>query len=126
MAIGWMTVLKAVPWTDVINNAPRIADGAKKLWKAASAKKDAPSTGQGGALQELPAQARLAALEATVRDLQAELLASSALIRELADQNTQLVRQAEISRVRTTQLTAVAAVSSVLASVALLMGLLHT
>ncbi|TAK80872.1 MAG: hypothetical protein EPO12_08325 [Aquabacterium sp.] len=125
MAIGWMTVLKAVPWTDVINNAPRIADGAKKLWKAASAKKDAPSSAQGGTLQELPAQARLAALEATVRDLQAELLASSALIRELADQNTQLVRQAEISRVRTTQLTAVAAVSSVLASVALLLGLLH-
>lgn len=122
MAIGWMTVLKAVPWTDVINNAPRIADGAKKLWKAASAKKDVPPA---GTPQELTAHARLAALEATVGELQAELLASSALIRELADQNTQLVRQAEANRVRTMQLTALAAVSSVLACVALLLQLLH-
>ncbi|MDP3225514.1 MAG: hypothetical protein Q8M96_20455, partial [Rubrivivax sp.] len=32
MAIGWMTVLKLVPWGDVIKNAPAVAEGARKLW----------------------------------------------------------------------------------------------
>lgn len=32
MAIPWMTVLKLVPWNDVIRNAPQIADAARKLW----------------------------------------------------------------------------------------------
>ena len=31
MAIAWLTVLKMVPWGEVINNAPKVADGAKKL-----------------------------------------------------------------------------------------------
>ena len=31
MAIPWLTVLQAVPWGDVIRNAPKVADGAKKL-----------------------------------------------------------------------------------------------
>ena len=29
MAIGWLTILKTVPWTEVISNAPKVADGAK-------------------------------------------------------------------------------------------------
>jgi hypothetical protein len=32
MAIGWLAVLQLVPWSDVISNAPKIAEGAKKLW----------------------------------------------------------------------------------------------
>lgn len=30
MAIGWLAVLQMVPWSDVINNAPKVAEGAEK------------------------------------------------------------------------------------------------
>lgn len=108
MAIGWLTVLKMVPWTDVISNAPVIADGAKKLWKAAAKKTPpiAPATQEGPAtlLPESSAtavlQAQLASVEATVATLHQQMLASSELITALADQNAQLIKRIEVMRVR--------------------------
>ena len=38
MAINWMTLLAAVPWTEVIKNAPKVADSAKKLWHTVGGK----------------------------------------------------------------------------------------
>jgi hypothetical protein len=38
MALGWLTVLKSVPWSEVISNAPKVADAAKKLWNAVAKK----------------------------------------------------------------------------------------
>ena len=112
MAIGWMTVLKMVPWTDVISNAPVIADGAKKLWNAVARK--SPAAGP-SATDDQPAlspgadavttlQARLVAVEATALDLHQQMLASSELIKALADQNAQLIRRAEVHRVRLVRL----------------------
>jgi hypothetical protein len=112
MAIGWMTVLKMVPWTDVISNAPVIADGAKKLWNAVARK--SPSSGP-SSTDDQPAlspgtdtvatlQARLTAVEATALDLHQQMLASSELIKALADQNAQLIRRAEVHRVRLVRL----------------------
>ncbi len=110
MPIGWMTVLKLVPWGDVIKNAPVIADGAKKLWdtvgrKPAAAQEPAstgtdltPTTTADG-LPEL--QDRLAEAEASVALLHEQMQASSTLIKALAEQNTELVRRVEIHRVRT-------------------------
>lgn len=120
MAIGWSSVLQVVPWTEVINNAPRIAEGAKKLWKAASGK-GAPASGAGIPAPEQPLQARLAEMEAAMRDLQAELLASSELIQALAEQNTQLIRRVEANRVRLTQLAAALALTAALASAAIVL-----
>jgi len=31
MAIPWFSMLQAVPWGQVIDNAPKVVDGAKKL-----------------------------------------------------------------------------------------------
>jgi hypothetical protein len=36
MAIPWLSVIKLVPWGEVISNAPKVAEGAKKLWSAVS------------------------------------------------------------------------------------------
>ena len=36
MAAGWVTVLQMVPWGEVIKNAPKVADGAVKLWNSVS------------------------------------------------------------------------------------------
>lgn len=107
MALSWLTVLQAVPWSDVIRNAPKVAEGAGKLWDAVGRKvsaKPAPSPAAGSASS--PVEVRLATLEATVADLHAQMLASSQVIKDLAEQNTQLIRRAEINRVRTLWLAA--------------------
>ena len=108
MAIGWLTVLQSVPWTEVISNAPKLAEGAKKLWnKAASnpAPQEAPepaaaptASPESQAIAALEVRAK--AMEASLADLHGQLLASSELIKALADQNAQLVARVEANRVR--------------------------
>ena len=109
MAIGWLTILKSVPWTEVIRNAPKVAEGARKLWNAVGKKRAADEAADAGAppaashepltLEAL--EARVAALEAAVSDLHGQMLASSELIKELAEQNAQLVKRIEANRKRT-------------------------
>lgn len=96
MAIGWLSILKAVPWTDVVSNAPKVADGAKKLWETVARKKaptgtspSAPSDTASPAGQA----ARIAELAGELDRLQQEMLASSQLLKTLAEQNAQLVRR---------------------------------
>jgi hypothetical protein len=110
MAIGWLTVLKSVPWADVIVNAPKVADGAKQLWNKVGKKMPAPQapdatgTGAPGAAPDAAAlaqvQARLAALEAEASDLHEQMRASSEVIKALAEQNAQLIRGIESNRIR--------------------------
>lgn len=115
MAFGWLMVLQSVPWSDVIANAPKLADGAKKLWNAVARKPALPVQ------QNQPAQpavapdsspalaaleARAAALETAVSDLHGQMFASSELIQALAEQNAQLVKRIEANRVRMLWLTA--------------------
>lgn len=100
MAIGWLSILKAVPWTDVVSNAPKVADGAKKLWETVARKKspsDVPTGTAATSTSETPTlaglEARIAELAGDVGRLQKEMLDSSQLIKALADQNTQLIRR---------------------------------
>lgn len=116
MAVGWMSVLKMVPWSDVISNAPKVADGAKKLWSTVAKKtgvagESAPAEAP-AAPQDLPAaellallQAQLARQEESLSDLHQQLLSSTALIQSLAEQNAQLVQRVEANRVRVRWLT---------------------
>jgi hypothetical protein len=111
MAISWLTVLQAVPWSDVIRNAPKLADGAKKLWSSVAGQPAQASVGAGAMAQSRgdaspeALQARVESLEATVADLHGQLLSSTELIRQLADQNTQLVERVELNRVRAVRMT---------------------
>lgn len=108
MAIGWLTVLKSVPWGEVISSAPKVAEGAKKLWSAVSNKRPSPGMPSSGAQAPLSPdsqavaklQSELARLQASVNDLHSQMLASSELIKALADQNTQLIRRIELNRAR--------------------------
>lgn len=86
MAIGWMNVLKAVPWGQVISNAPAIADGAQKLWK--TVRKSGPALAA-NVPPESPGRAD--GLAARVEELQRQMETSSELIDQLARQNEQLV-----------------------------------
>lgn len=109
MAIGWLTILKSVPWAEVISNAPKVAEGARKLWNAVGKKRaadeaadaDAPPAASHEPLTLEALKARVAALEAAVSDLHGQMLASSELIKELAEQNAQLVKRIEANRKRT-------------------------
>ena len=108
MAIGWLSVLKMVPWSDVIGNAPKVADGAKKLWSAVAKKPPAAEISTPSAQPALSPeaqsiailQAQLTAAETGVSDLHNQMLESSELIKALADQNTQLIRRIEVNRIR--------------------------
>lgn len=106
MAVGWVTVLQMVPWGEVIKNAPRVADGAVKLWNSVSGKApldthDSAATGvvvrtDIHALERL--EHELQATQAAVADLQTQVVQSAEVIKELASQNTQLVAQIEANR----------------------------
>lgn len=127
MAIGWLTVLSQVPWTEVINNAPKVADGAKKLWKSVSGKSSVASTPKSAsqvpasaeALSPVAMEARIRELEEVVGELHAQMVASSELMKQLAEQNTQLVQRIEANRVRTLWLAALSVAGLVIAVVAL-------
>ena len=126
MAVGWLTVLQMVPWSDVIHNAPKVADGAKKLWSAVGKKSQAPApvtentesalSPEAQAIAAL--QARLGAMEAATGDLHNQMLASSELIKTLAEQNAQLIQRIEVNRLRLLALAGVTGVS-ILAAIAL-------
>lgn len=113
MALGWLTVLKSVPWAGVISSAPVVADGARQLWKAVSKKPPSPEPSpQPRVHSSLPDAASLGALESRVLALEsdldalhAQMLKSSELIKALADQNALLIERVEANRVRTLWLT---------------------
>lgn len=130
MAIPWLTVLKLVPWSEVIGNAPKVADGAKKLWDAV-ARKPVPSESE--AMTAKPAsthpprgigelEARIAALESITSDLHNQMLASSELIKTLAEQNAQLIQRIETNRARTVWLGVATGILALITLAALIMG----
>ena len=133
MAIGWLTVLKSVPWSDVVSNAPKVAAGAKKLWNAAGAKPpaapNAAPLAQTALLPEAQAVAALAAriglLETAAAELKSQMAASSELITSLAEQNTQLILRIETQRRRLRWLGGGLAVARGLLGAALALVLRH-
>ena len=93
MAISWIAALKLIPWSDVISNAPMVADGARKLWSTVAKKPAAPHPASGSrAVVSTEAEAisalevRVVAMESAVSELHTQMLASSELIQSLAQQ----------------------------------------
>jgi hypothetical protein len=118
MAIGWLALLKSVPWTEVVSSAPKIADGARRLWNAVG-KKSSPADKATAAAATLPADAqavaalesRIAHVEGVAADLHQQMLASSELIKALADQNSRLIESVGNLRQRVIWLAAALAVA---------------
>src|SRR5512143_1837572 len=131
MAIGWLSIIQLVPWSDVIRNAPKVAEGAKKLWDTVSRKQPALEASAASARPALSPeaqaiallQAQLAAAEAEISDLHHQMLESTELINALAEQNTQLIRRVEVNRIRVLWLAGITVVLAVIASLGLAMGL---
>ena len=121
MAVGWLMVLQSVPWAEVIKNAPKLADGAKKLWDAVAGHPAQPAAAKSqpdaapGTPNLAALEARTLTLEAAVSDLHSQMFASSELIKALAEQNTQLVQRIEANRVRVVWLSAAVAALAIVA-----------
>jgi hypothetical protein len=131
MPISLFSVLKMVPWGDVISKAPEIADGAKKLWRTVARK---PSVSEVPTVIPQPAlspeaqslallQTQLAAAEAELSDLHTQMLESSELIKALADQNAQMIKRLEVNRIRVLWLAGLVAVLSAVSVINLVITL---
>lgn len=133
MPIPWVTVLQVVPWSEVIRNAPKVADGAKKLWNAVARKPASPEVAEAGIQpavspesQTMAAlEARAMALEAAVSDLHGQMLAASELIKALAEQNTQLIQRIEANRMHVLWLSAATTVTALAALLGLFIAFSH-
>lgn len=129
MPIPWLVVLQSVPWADVVKNAPKVADGAKKLWNAIGTQSPlAEETTASEAPTVLhdeyvidTVRRRLTVIEAATADLRSQMLASSELIKALAEQNTQLVQRIEANRVRVVWLAGALAIVGILATSSLVL-----
>ena len=104
MAIPWLMALKAVPWGDVIEQAPSVLKAARKLM-------DRQSPGQEGtpatqtAVSAVPSlgelkNALIAAQGQIERQAQTQRELTETLA-ELAEQNARLVSAVEVLRLRT-------------------------
>ncbi|AOY02174.1 hypothetical protein BJP62_02890 [Jeongeupia sp. USM3] len=106
MAINWLVALQAIPWGQVIENAPKIIDATKKLFtKAKAAEPPREIVIDAGAPTDEPA--RLGRVERLVEENRHELIvlheglqASTRLIGELAEQNARMVGEIEALRRR--------------------------
>jgi len=124
MALPWKTILTNVPWSDVLGKAPIIADSAKKLWKGMSRKNgDSLASGEEAFIApDADHAARLAALEASQRELHTQMLASGELIQALSEQNTQLVAQIDAHHRHARRLAWSLAATALVAGLALLLA----
>ncbi len=131
MAIGWLTVLQSVPWSDVVRNAPKVAAGAKKLWGSVANKDGVDHAAELEAQSRQPPehltlgnlQAQIATLQSVVGELQQRLTESTGLITALAEQNAQLIQRIEAMRKRTARFGAALVLVAIASGAALWLGL---
>jgi len=124
MALPWSTLVKAIPWSEVIARAPDLAQSARKLWHKA-----APGTATGSASQPpdgtSPGDApRFAALEGQLAELGLRQQEGAELLAALAAQNAELVDTTHRLQQRVRQLAIALGVTAALAVAALLVALL--
>ena len=100
MSISLLGAVKAVPWGDVLAAAPGVVQGANALWDRIAKKRSKGEAVVESGVAGASAEARVAVLEQAVAELQKEALATSQLIRSLAEQNELLVREVELLRLR--------------------------
>jgi len=101
----WSTLFKLIPWGQVIDHAPQVLDGAKKLYQRLRAEGQAEADTYGTEIAVLPPEPE--ALAQAVREhrqalarLHDELEESGQLIKRLAEQNAGMVAQMESLRRR--------------------------
>lgn len=120
MAAGTiLTVLSNIPWGQVVDNAPKVAEGATRLWKAVTGKKAEDSTNMSDEkLYEHQSEVdilkgQLSEMQSQIQRLEEQMSASATLIKSLAEQNTQLVAKVELNSIRLFRLATIFAIVSI-------------
>lgn len=134
MAAGWLSILKAVPWGDVIAAAPQVAGSAHRLWETVG-RRGAPEPGidLGAAMAHAPIEediailaARIEQQDASIVQLHGQVREATRVITELADQNAQLVAKMESARGRLSTMALVAGGAGLLSVISLAIVLART
>ena len=114
MAAGTIiSILSNIPWGQVVENAPKVADGAARLWNAVTRKKPGQSPDANTKTGADVAQSETEILMKRLVAMEEQMCASAELIKALAEQNTQLVRKAELNSVRLLRLATATAIGAV-------------
>lgn len=117
--MNWLTALKVLPWSEMIEYAPKLVNGAQKLWQRMTVEK---SETDAIIIEHAPQSANAAVrelqeLKQQLQDMQAQQLELSTLVSELAAQNQRLVGAVDVLRMRTRMLG--------IASIALVLGVIY-
>lgn len=100
MAIGWMSALKVIPWSDVIDAAPGLVKGARKIFTR-SQQTETPAAAAEPGNSGVDLSGRVSQLEASMAQMAEQQGATARLIESLAEQNARIVEAVDILRVRT-------------------------
>lgn len=102
MAIGWMTALKIIPWSNVLESAPHIVKAAKHLFSTTKTDSDNVAAGSNAPAGDdfVNLKRRIQVMEAKIAELREEQRSSAELIKSLAEQNASVIGAIEVFRVR--------------------------
>lgn len=99
MAFGWITVLKIIPWKDVLENAPHIAKAAKNLY-AGTKNNTSSSSGTADSSAPRSDNGNKESRDSRLHEIEREVLDLNSVVRSLAKQNVRIVEAIEVLRIR--------------------------
>ena len=114
--MGWFSALKLVPWSEVIEAAPGLVRGARRILdRSQELPTEAPPPADTAVQADSPAalRAQLQQLAAQLDALAARQQASAGLIESLTEHNARLIEAVQTLRLRLRWLTGAAAVLAV-------------
>ena len=98
MAFGWITVLKIIPWKDVLENAPHIAKAAKNLYDGT--KTHTSSSGPADSSASTSDSGNKKSTDFHLHEIKREVSDLNSVVRSLAKQNVRIVEAIEVLRIR--------------------------
>ena len=110
MAIGWLSVLKALPLGTILSNAPTVVDAANRLLTQTRRRRTDDAEAASGELESV--LERIAALEAHDRD-------DAAVLKQLVEELAALARASEVIALRMRLVLLLSVIALVAAVVAL-------
>ncbi|HEX6063048.1 MAG TPA: hypothetical protein VFZ04_02455 [Longimicrobiales bacterium] len=108
MAVGWLTVLKALPWKTILSQAPTVVDAANRLLSQTRRRQSEPGS-----------RNDLAALIERIEALEEHDRADAAVMKQLAEEVAQLARASQVVAMRARLVLFLAVVSIVISMVAI-------
>lgn len=105
MSIGWLSALKLIPWKDVLQSAPGVVNSARQLWMSVRNE----NTTTSAPMVNIPditsdpvgnLKVRVLQLEKERHEANIKALEAAALVKDLAEQQQQLVNAVGKLRLR--------------------------